>query len=150
MTYLTNFVAWIIGLVFEIPFFILKTVGGLMPECSTLGMYPMESEWYVNAFQWIRFMSPWFDFIDFDGWITLLSAILMYIGFLFLWRWLPSMISLGKTFWIIVVVFFVISAFLTIINSGWESSDAFMEVFGSSATSGWSGGGFGGGGGGSW
>lgn len=131
---------------------ILRLIGLLLPSCSSLGISNFSGEVLNSLAQWLRFGWPFLQFIPWVDLWNLISAVLLYGFFKFLWGHRHMVASLGPRFVTIVLVFYVLAAFVTFfVGNAWMDSPVFTEVFGDSPTStGEVGDGFGGGGGGSW
>jgi len=142
---------FLVKLVLFVPFSILRAAGLLFPTCASLGFVGFTQEVLVNMANWIRFYWPVLQFLPWNHIWNLLSAIILYLLFKWLWSLLPSLMSLGWKIWLAVAVLFMIAGVVNIFTDlSYQDSTAFTEAFGPNASSTFEGGGFGGGGGGSW
>lgn len=149
----TNLLMWLIGLVFYVPFTMLRLVADYLPACSAYGMTTFANAVMVHMVHWLQFVWPVIRYFPLNAMFNLLSAAILYLVFKWLWSRLPWLMSRGIVFWVIVAVFYLLAGYLNFFSgSEWASSPMFEGVFGNSATSsiGEVGGGGGGGGGGSW
>lgn len=147
-----SFIGWLVRLVLYVPFTMLKVVGLMLPACSTFGIVSFSIDVQKNIVYLIRFGWPILQYVPWGFFWNFASAILLYFFFKWMFGHLPKLMSMGKTFWIIVAVFYVLAAMINFfIGPGWQDSSAFSQVFGVGPNaSNTVGGGFGGGGGESW
>jgi len=150
-TLFSSLLSWLVSLVLFVPALILKFVGLLLPACTSLGLVTFTNTILSNVGQFIRLLWPLIKFLPWAGLWNLVSAIILYFFFKWVWTMLPSLMKLGLSFWWVLALVLLLGFANWLISGDWASSSVFTDVFGSSATStGFSGGGGGGGGGGSW
>jgi len=147
-----TFLGWLIQFLLFTPFQVVRLISALLPGCSQFGITGFAAGVSDDAANWIRFLWPVIQYVPWTFLWNFISAIILYIFFKWLWDHMPWILSLGKTFWIIVAAFYVVGVALSVFTSTvWMDNEIFTAIFGvAPTTTHVTGGGFGGGGGGSW
>jgi len=148
----TTFLNWVIGFAFFVPFQMLNVVSLILPSCESLGI-PNITNTVVNVvIPPLRFFWPMIKYVPWEHVWNMVSAVLLFELFMFVWSKLPWLMSLSFKVWIVIIALYVVSTAVSIFTSfDYQDEPVFTDVFGTSGTvNGAVGGGAGGGGGGSW
>lgn len=153
----THVLQWLIGFLLFVPYTVLNLIGLLLPSCSSLSIIGTWNDAVTNAGNLMLLMWPVLKWFPWTSIWNLVSAMILYAivrPIMKGWTKPEVLIHLGWKVWSMIVILYVVSAFVSIFTGfDWQTDPAFLEVFGSASSvqSGvGSGMGSGGGGGGSW
>jgi hypothetical protein len=115
MSVYSEILAWLISTLLLPLTAVLRLVGLLLPPCSSLGVVSFGEDVLNQSAQLVRFLWPFLQFFPWTMLWHLISIILLYGFFRFLWRLWPTLVSFGPQVWLIIGFVYLVSGLYAVL-----------------------------------